>query len=159
MLDKSLQYYRLKLKRDNLSIKIIKFIDSFLPCWPYTVSFTSISLSILSIYIFPIYIFFWFIVKLDANNVNMLVYLRENSVKQYNMENYRVRQMQFIISSHLLLLSRLSKIDTYIDKFCIVYLCSENSRFLNRPNNMNHLSNSAGLWCKTKENHLKPEHA
>ena len=44
------------------------------------------------------------------------------------------------------LLSRLfTRNDNCIEKFCIVYLSSENSIFLYRQNNMNHLLNSAGL--------------
>ena len=55
---KFLRYYCLKLKPVNLSIKIDKFIDPFLRCEPYIVSFTSISLSKLLINIFLIYQFF-----------------------------------------------------------------------------------------------------
>ena len=46
------------------------------------------------------------------------------------------------------LVKLLSKNNISIDKFCMVYLSSENAIIFYRPNDMNYLSNSAGVWLK-----------
>ena len=56
------------------------------------------------------------------------------------------QMQQYIVLFHLLLLlSLFLKKDISIHEFHIVHLSSENSIFLYRPNDMNHLSNSAGV--------------
>ena len=56
-------------------------------------------------------------------------------------------QMQLFISFHLSLVLRLlSKINIYINKFCIIYLSSKSLIFFYPPNDMNHVSNFSGLW-------------
>ena len=72
----------------------------------------------------------------------------QKGVKRYFTDNYQVRPNAIYCIVHLSLLSRLlTKNDISIDKSRIIIFSLENTIFLYRPNDMNHLSNSAGV-CK-----------
>ena len=68
----------------------------------------------------------------------------------------KLDRMQFIVFFHLSLLSRLlSKNDISIDKFRIGYFPWKIRDFFYWRNNINHLSNSVGVWWWVGTNSLK----